>query len=68
VNRSLRTTIRLLARGKVKATRTFALAKGNNVLRLGVPRKLKPGVYVVAVKVGTGAKAAKLAQSVKVTA
>jgi hypothetical protein len=68
VNRSISTTIGLLARGKAKATRTFALAKGLNILRLAVPRKLKPGVYLVAVKVGTGPKAAKLAQSVKVTA
>jgi hypothetical protein len=68
VNRSIRATARLLAHGRTKATRTFALAKGQNVLRLAVPRKLRPGVYIVAVKVGTGPKAAKLAQSVKVTA
>jgi hypothetical protein len=68
VNQSVRTTVRLLLHGKAKATRAFALAKGPNVLRLAVPRKLTPGVYVVAVKAGTGPKAAQLAQSVTVTA
>lgn len=68
VNRSVRTTIRLLAHGKAKATRTFALAGGRNILRLVVPRKLRPGVYMVAVTVGTGPKAARLAHSVTITA
>jgi hypothetical protein len=68
VNRSILTTIRLLAHGKVKATRIFVLAKGRNVLRFAVPRRLTPGVYMVAVTVGTGPKAAHLAHSVTITA
>jgi hypothetical protein len=68
VNRSIRATIRLVAHGKARAARTFALAKGRNVVRLAVPRTLRPGLYTVAVQVGTGSTAAKLVRSVKVTA
>ena len=54
VDRPARVNARLLKRSKTKITRSFGLAKGRNARRLAVPRKLKPGVYRLSLKVVAG--------------
>jgi hypothetical protein len=51
VDRPARVNARLLKRGKAKITRSFGLATGRNSRRLPVPRKLKPGLYRLSLKV-----------------
>ena len=54
VDRPARVNARLLKRSKTKITRSYGLAKGRNARRLAVPRKLKPGMYRLSLKVVAG--------------
>jgi hypothetical protein len=48
------------------ASRSFALAKGRNALRLYVPRRAKPGLYRLSASVVVGGKTQTLGASVAI--
>jgi hypothetical protein len=49
-NRPATGTIALLRKTKQMTTRKYRLPKGRSTLRLGVPRQLTPGWYIIAAR------------------
>ena len=64
--RAGRATGRLLRQGRSLATASYRLTVGRNVRRLAVPRAVRPGRYVLSVRVVEGGRATVLTARVRV--